>query len=89
MKPLMLHKKTKERSYIPSLLLHCAAAGLLDVEATVIFLHGLREGSCSSSSSASSTRQIKKIRFIEYQSEQCYHDWFHNEFNTFFSFTKQ
>ena len=59
------NKNTTERIYIPSLLLDC------DVEAVAVFLLELR-GSCSSSSSSlSSTRQIKKIRFIEYQREQC------------------
>ena len=42
-KPLMLHRKknnknTRERIYIPSLLLHCAAAGSLDVEAVAVTL---------------------------------------------------
>ena len=62
------NKKTTERIYIPSLLLDCdsAAAGSLDVEAVVALLPGLgeRRGSgeeLSSSSSASSTRQIKEI----------------------------
>ena len=64
------NKNTRERIYIPSLLLHCAAAGSLDVEAVAVTLRE-RRGSCSSSSSLSSTRQIKEIRFIEYQREQC------------------
>ena len=32
------NKKTTERIYIPSLLLHCATAGSLDVEAVVVTL---------------------------------------------------
>ena len=62
------NKKTTERIYIPSLLLDCdsAAACSLDVEAVVALLPGLGEGTGSgeesfSSSSASSTWQIKEI----------------------------
>lgn len=62
------NKKTTERTYIPSLLLDCdsAAAGSLDVEAAVTLEPRLGEGrgsgeELSSSSSASSTRQIKEI----------------------------
>ena len=39
----------------------------------------------SSSASVSPTRKIKEIRFIEYQSQQCYHDRFHNQFNIYIS----
>ena len=62
------NKKTTERIYIPSLLLDYdfAAAGSLDVEAVVALLPGFGEGTGSgeesfSSSSASSTWQIKEI----------------------------
>ena len=57
------NKNTTERIYIPSLFLHCAVAVSLDVEAVAVTLRE-RRGSCSSSSSLSSTRQIKEIEVI-------------------------